>query len=53
MSTFILAAIEHTLLLIKYILDVSIPDSPYWVEKELRRYAYLDEKYSKGEKNED
>ncbi|CAD8206420.1 unnamed protein product [Paramecium octaurelia] len=47
-SAFFLAAIEHVLLLIKYILDVSIPDCPYWVEKELRRYAYLEEKYSKN-----
>ncbi|CAD8181717.1 unnamed protein product [Paramecium octaurelia] len=46
-SAFFLAAIEHILLLIKYILDVSIPDCPYWVEKELRRYAYLEEKYQK------
>ncbi|CAD8119184.1 unnamed protein product [Paramecium sonneborni] len=47
-SAFFLAAIEHILLLIKYILDVSIPDCPYWVEKELRRYAYLEEKYQKN-----
>ncbi|CAD8185858.1 unnamed protein product [Paramecium octaurelia] len=47
-SAFFLAAIEHVLLLIKYILDVSIPDCPYWVEKELRRYAYLEEKYQKN-----
>ncbi|CAD8094475.1 unnamed protein product [Paramecium sonneborni] len=46
-SAFFLAAIEHILLLIKYILDVSIPDCPYWVEKELRRYEYLEEKYQK------
>ncbi|CAD8098030.1 unnamed protein product [Paramecium sonneborni] len=46
-SAFFLAAIEHILLLIKYILDVSIPDTPYWVEKELRRYEYLEEKYQK------
>ncbi|CAD8120523.1 unnamed protein product [Paramecium sonneborni] len=50
-SAFFLAAIEHILLLIKYILDVSIPDCPYWVEKELRRYAYLEEKYQKNNNN--
>lgn len=41
---FALTAIEHVLILIKYILDVVIPDSPYWVEKELRKYAYLEAK---------
>ncbi|CAD8176392.1 unnamed protein product [Paramecium pentaurelia] len=43
-SAFFLAAIEHILLLIKYILDVSIPDCPYWVEKELRRQIHQEGK---------
>lgn len=41
---FVLAAIEHILLLLKYILDVSIPDCPYWVEKEMRKYEFLESK---------
>ncbi|CAD8050285.1 unnamed protein product [Paramecium sonneborni] len=38
----VLAAIEHILLLIKYILGIMIPDCPYWVSKELRKYAYFE-----------
>jgi len=38
----VLAAIEHILLLIKYLLGIMIPDCPYWVSKELRKYAYFE-----------
>lgn len=43
----VLAAIEHILLLIKYILGAAIPDCPYWVSKELRKYAFLEGKSAK------
>ncbi|CAK55572.1 unnamed protein product (macronuclear) [Paramecium tetraurelia] len=46
-QTLVLAAIEHILLLIKYILGAAIPDCPYWVSKELRKYAFLEGKSAK------
>jgi hypothetical protein len=38
----ILLATEHIILLIKYILEIAIPDVPGWVERELKRYEYLE-----------
>ena len=48
----ILVAAEHILLLIKYLLDILIPDSPVWVERELKRYRYLEQKHEEKEGKE-
>ena len=38
----ILVATEHIILLVKYILEITIPDIPSWVERELKRYDFLE-----------
>lgn len=38
----ILVATEHIILLIKYILEITIPDIPAWVERELKRYDFFE-----------
>jgi anoctamin-10 len=40
----ILVATEHVILLIKYILEIAIPDVPAWVERELKRYEFYEKK---------
>lgn len=39
----VLVAVEHVILLIKFALEIVIPDVPYWVERELKRYEFLED----------
>lgn len=41
-NTMLLAISEHVILLIKYLLEIVIPDVPYWVETELKRYQFYE-----------
>ena len=45
---FTLVAVEHFLLFIKYMLDISIPDCPKWVETEMKRYEFLEKKHAQS-----
>lgn len=38
-----LLAIEHTLICVKYALESIIPDVPYWVHREIKRYQFIEE----------